>query len=122
MILNFGITSVLPLKFFINAIKSKFFYTLHFNLKVDNSKLIEAITRKKHEVVKKLIKGQVNQPLDGLLNKTASGPPLFLAIHNLDTVLVEILICQLRANVNQEIFIHGKKSTLLIYAIRCLAG
>ena len=78
--------------------------------------------RRQHEVVKKLVKGQVNQPLDGLLNKTASGPPLLLAIHNMDTVLVEILICQLGANVNQEIFIEGKKSTPLIYSMRCLAG
>ena len=93
-----------------------------YNFQDDDIKLIEAITKRQHDVVFKLVAGRVNQPMDDLLNKTASGPPLLLAIHDLNTTLVKILITEFGADVNQEIFILGKKSTLFIYIIRCLTG
>jgi hypothetical protein len=50
------------------------------------------------------------------------GPPLLFAIDNLDTNMVKLLVDELGADSNQDISINGKKSTLLIYAVICLAG
>ena len=63
------------------------------------------------------------QRTDRLDERRISGwSSLVLAIDNLDTNMVRLLVEELGADVNQEISIAGKKSTLLIYAVKCLAG
>ena len=54
-------------------------------------------------------------------SKSVLGPPLLLAIDVLDTRMVELLV-ELGADVNQEIVVSGKKSTLMIYGINSLVG
>ena len=81
--------------------------------------MVKALTRKDHEVDKQLTN---KQPLNYSPHNPAAESPLVLAIRNLDTVMVDALISQRGANVNQEILILGRKSTPLIFAIRCLAG
>ena len=44
-----------------------------------------------------------------------------MAIDVLDTRMVELLV-ELGADVNQEIVVSGKKSTLMIYGINSLVG
>jgi len=81
--------------------------------------LVKAVTREQHEVDKKLTN---TQPLKYRPHHPAAESPLVLAILNLDTVMVDTLISQRGADANQEILILGRKSTPLIFAIRCLAG
>ena len=85
--------------------------------------LSEAIYERKSSEVKKLLEGRdPNEPIDWMNDGSLVGPPLVLAIDNLDTNMVRLLVEELGADVDQDISIAGKKSTLLIYAVKCLAG
>ena len=85
--------------------------------------LSEAIYKRNVIEVKKLLDGcDPNEPIDWMNDGSLVGPPLVLAIDNLDTNMVRLLVEELGADVDQDISIAGKKSTLLIYAVKCLAG
>ena len=62
---------------------------------------------------------QVNE---GIWNKTADGPLLISALKHSSLKMVKVLINDLGADVNTEIKLEGKQSTLLIFAVRCLSG
>ena len=82
-----------------------------------------AIYRRKYDLVKKLLKGQdTNASKDWFKNGCLVGPPWALAIDNLDTKMLRLLADDFEADVNQGISISGKQSSLLIYAVKCLAG
>ena len=82
-----------------------------------------AINSHKYDLVKKLLEGQDNNASqDWFKNGSLVGPPLALPIENLDTRMMRLLAEDLGANVNQSISISGKQSTLLIYAVKRLAG
>jgi len=87
--------------------------------------LIEAISQRNLALVTNIIKSNainVNKVVHRLLDKNIDGPLLLLAIRNLDQTMIDFLVGEFGADVNQEIKIEGKPSTLLIYAMRCLAG
>ena len=68
------------------------------------------------------MKINVDQLNEGIWGKTADGPLLISALKHLNLKMVKVLINDLEADVNIEIQLEGKKSTLLIFGIRCLAG
>jgi len=87
--------------------------------------LLVAISQRNFVLVTNIIKSNsinVNEVIDHLLDKNIDGPLLLLAIRNLDRTLIDFLVGEFGADVNQEIKIEEKPSTLLIYAMRCLAG
>ena len=87
------------------------------------SNLIDAISKRKYNDVKLFLndKRLTCQKMYCFKSKSVLGPPLLLAIDVLDTRMVELLV-ELGADVNQEIVVSGKKSTLMIYAINSLVG
>jgi len=63
----------------------------------------------------------VNECVEGLINDAIDGPILLLPIHNHNFKTVKLLVKNFNSNINQEIFIEGKQSTMLIHSIRrCL--
>jgi hypothetical protein len=64
----------------------------------------------------------VNQVNEKIWNETADGPLLISALQHMNLKMVKILINDFRADVNIEIKLEGKQSTLLIFALRCVAG
>ena len=87
--------------------------------------LFEAILQRNFALVSNIIKSNsvnVNKIHERLLKNTVDGPLLLLAIQNLDQTMIDFLVGEFGADVNREIKILGKPSTLLIYAMRCLAG
>ena len=82
-----------------------------------------AINSHKYDQVKKLLEGQdSNTPQDWFKNGSLVGPPLALAIENLDTRMLRLLVDDQGADVNLNISISGKQSTLLICAFKRFAG
>ena len=85
--------------------------------------LIEAIYKRNQVEVKKILNRETsNESKDWFNDGSLVGPPLMLAINNLDSRMVEFLVDVLGADVNPGISIFGKKSTLVIYAIKCING
>ena len=85
--------------------------------------LIEAIDKRNQKEVKKILNAKTsNKSKDWFNDGSLVGPPLVLALNNLDSRMVEFLVDELGADVNRGISIYGKKSTLLIYAIKSLNG
>jgi len=87
--------------------------------------LLVAISQQNFALVTNIIKSNsinVDEVIDRLVDNTIDGPLLLLAIQKLDQTLIDFLVGEFGADVNQEIKIGEKRSTLLIYAMRCLAG
>ena len=85
--------------------------------------LLKAIDNGNEKAVRKILRGRdCNVTKDWLDDGSLVGPPLLLAVDNLDVPIVELLVDEFGADVNHEISISGHESTLLIYAIKCLLG
>ena len=64
----------------------------------------------------------VNKVIEAQWDQRAEGPLLISALRWSSLKLLKALIIEFGADINKEIKVNGKESTLLIFAIRCAAG
>ena len=95
------------------------------NISTGNSpwKLVSVVSKKNLEEVCHLLENSladVNTSFKNILeDEQVDGPVLLLAIQNGHLEMLKMLVEKFGANVNQEVYLEEKLSTLLIFAMKC---